>query len=338
MANFLTKTQKFELLNELKLERTRRYADRIRVILLLDQGKTYKSIAEYLFIDEGSISNYCKRYFEGGLKALIADQYQGKRSFLTDDEISQLSLHLESNLYNNTKDILIYIKKKYNAIFTISGITKFLHRIGFSYKKAKPMPDKLDAFLQKKFLRKYRAIKGMGKVYFGDSTHPQYGTIVTNGWIKMGKDHPVLVHRNSDRLKLNINGAICVQDLDIIAREYDKVNADAICDLISAIKKKNSKEKRLYLVLDNASYNKSNKVRDFANSRRVTLIFLPPYSPNLNPIERLWRYFKKEQLYNKYYECFESFCKDARSFFKKIEKHKPHLKNLLTDNFEMLGT
>ena len=67
MRIFLSKKQRQELLNELKSEKRTRYSDRVRVILLLDQGKTYKNIAEYLFLDEGTIANYRKRYADGGV-------------------------------------------------------------------------------------------------------------------------------------------------------------------------------------------------------------------------------------------------------------------------------
>ena len=62
MGSFLSKKQRQELLDELKLGRIRRYADRLRVIFLLDDGKTYKNIAECLFLDEETIGNYKKRY------------------------------------------------------------------------------------------------------------------------------------------------------------------------------------------------------------------------------------------------------------------------------------
>ncbi len=79
MGKFLTSQQRKELLDELKIERARKYADLIRVILLLDDGKTYQSIVEYLFLDEGSIANYRKRYREGGIEELINDYYTGKK-------------------------------------------------------------------------------------------------------------------------------------------------------------------------------------------------------------------------------------------------------------------
>jgi len=62
MEKFLTKKQRQELLDELSIERSRRYAERIKVILLLDDNETYKNISKFLFLDEGTIANYKKRY------------------------------------------------------------------------------------------------------------------------------------------------------------------------------------------------------------------------------------------------------------------------------------
>ena len=91
MGKFLKPHERKELLRELNIEGARKYADRIRVILLLDDAKTYKSIAEHLFLDEGTRANYRKRYKEGGIEKLINDYYPGKRSFLSEEEKKILS-------------------------------------------------------------------------------------------------------------------------------------------------------------------------------------------------------------------------------------------------------
>ena len=70
MEGFLAKEQKKELLSELRFERNRKYADRIRVILLLDKGKSATKISEYLFLNESTVRNYEKRYKKGGLEEL----------------------------------------------------------------------------------------------------------------------------------------------------------------------------------------------------------------------------------------------------------------------------
>jgi hypothetical protein len=67
MQGFLTPEQRSELLHELKVEEQAKYSDRIKVILLFDEGKRYKDISDYLFLDEGIICNYRKRYVKGGI-------------------------------------------------------------------------------------------------------------------------------------------------------------------------------------------------------------------------------------------------------------------------------
>ena len=83
MKRFLNQKQREELLEELKQERFRRYAHRLRVILLLDDVKTYKSISEHLFVDQATIANYRRRYLDGEIEALINDDYLGRKAMLS---------------------------------------------------------------------------------------------------------------------------------------------------------------------------------------------------------------------------------------------------------------
>jgi len=93
----------------------------------------------------------------------------------------------------------------------------------------------------------------------------------------------------------------------------------------------------IYIILDNAKYYRSQIVTEFQRQNpRIQLLFLPPYSPNLNVIERLWRYFKKNITYNKYYEEFAVFRRYGINFFKNIKKYRSELESLMTDNFELI--
>ena len=68
----------------------------------------------------------------------------------------------------------------------------------------------------------------------------------------------------------------------------------------------------------------------------IEIHYLPPYSPNLNPVERLWLYFQKQVLYNKYHKDFKSFTKSCKTFFANIRHHKKQLSLLINDNFQTL--
>jgi transposase len=87
MYKFLEKEERLELLREQRSEKFKKNTDRIRVILLLDEGKKYKDICNFLFIDEGTIANWRKRYKEGGLERLFNDQYKAKKCRLSPDEL-----------------------------------------------------------------------------------------------------------------------------------------------------------------------------------------------------------------------------------------------------------
>ena len=164
-----------------------------------------------------------------------------------------------------------------------------------------------------------------------DSTHPRHCPVMGYGWIKKGTDK--FIKCNSGRAHLNINGALNIKNLDIITRQTKTVNKDAVCEILKAIKQKNLNEDKIYVIMDNASYNRSKKVKNLAKKLNIRLKYIPPYSPNLNIIERLWRFFKEEVLSLKYYETLDIFSKACSTFFRGIRKYKKVLDTLLNDNF-----
>ncbi|MCY4644976.1 MAG: IS630 family transposase [Bacteriovoracales bacterium] len=337
MGKFLTLKQRQELLDELKLERIRRYADRLRVILLLDEGQTYKNIAKFLFLDEGTIGNYKKRYKKGGIEGLINDQYFGRKAMLSPKEMAILSNDLQSRIFPTAKSVINHIKKKFGVKYSEGGATDLLHRLGFSFKKATPVPGKGEREKQEAFVRQYRRLKPLGKIYFTDATHPEFAPTISYGWIKKGTNFDVKTN-SGWRKRVNICGALDIDGPDIIARTYKTIDSAAICDLLSAIRRGNPSEDKIYVILDGAAYNRSRRTKEFAWSIGVKLIYLPPYSPNLNLIERLWKFMKKKVTANRYYEEFDDFKKSLTTFFRTIRKYHPELESLLRDNFPILGT
>ena len=336
MVSFLTKEQREELLSELRLERNRKFADRIRVILLLDKGKPAIKIAEYLFLDESTVRNYEKRYKEGGLEKLVNDYYMGRSSYLSSEEQSKLIVELESKVYLTTKSIIFYVSKEFGVIYTVGGMTRLLHKLGFSYKKPKGVPGKAKTEEQEAFVEEYNRVKKRSLVYFADSTHPMLNPVLSAGWIRKGQEFDIKT--NSGRQRVNINGAIELNTLNVVSRSCKKVNGSLMCDLLRAIRLRHPKARRICLILDNAPYNKSNRVRDFALELRIKILYLPPYSPNLNPIERLWKFMKKKVMANRYYPDIETFQTELMLFLRGIRKHKSELSTLITDNFHIVKT
>lgn len=338
MGLFLTRQQKAELLSELRLERNRKYADRIRVILLSDEGEPAGQIARYFFLHEGTVRNYQYRYKEGGLKGLIIDDHSGRMSYLSVEQKKELSLELETKVYPSTRAVVLYVKENFGVIYTINGMAALLHKLGFSYKKPKGVPGKADIEKQKVFIQKYRRIKrGGGLVYFADSTHPMLNPVISSGWIRKGSEFKVKT--NSGRERVNINGAIEISSLDFVSRSCDKVNKDSMRELLRAVRARHPERDRiLYLVLDNAPYNRAFQVRELAKSLEIKLLYLPPFSPNLNPIERFWKFVKKKAMANAYFSDIKVFRKELMLFLRGVRKYKAELSTLITDNFHIIET
>jgi len=112
------------------------------------------------------------------------------------------------------------------------------------------------------------------------------------------------------------------------------INAESICEILNKIKKAYG-EKAITIILDNARYQKCKLVMEVAAKLKIELLYLPTYSPNLNLIERLWKFVKYDCLYSKYYDDFSKFKQAIMLSLEEAQiKKKEKLKSLLTLNFQ----
>jgi transposase len=144
---------------------------------------------------------------------------------------------------------------------------------------------------------------------------------------------------NTGRQRANISGALDAETHEAHVQEHVTLNAETTIKFFKFLENKNPKAPSIYLILDNAGYYKGEKIREYLKTSRIKLVFLPPYAPNLNLIERLWKFFKKKVLYNQYYKTFLEFRDSCLSFFKKsnLNKFKKELSSLLTDHFQIVS-
>lgn len=317
--------------------RDKRQADRVKAVIALSRGWSAAQVAEILLFDEKTSRHYFNRYQKDGLEALLDDNYHGAEPKLDEFQIKELDDYLQEHISLDAKSVVAHIYRQYGTRYSVSGVTDLLHRLGFSYKKPAHVPGKQDPAQQQVFLEEYEHIKASkGKndpIYFADATHPQHNSIPSYGWIKKGQEKALKA--NCGRQRLNINGAINIETLEPVTGFYDTINADSTIDLFSKIEAKHPNAKTIYIIVDNARYYRSRLLKQYAKGTKIKLIFLPPYSPNLNLIERYWKFFKKKVLNNRYYETFEEFKLVCESFFRKRKKYLPELQTLLTENFQI---
>lgn len=339
MESFLTQSQVLILKTAHKQQKEKRLADRIKAVLMLHNGFTYVQIETALLLDEITVRRYVLKFSKGGIEGLLEMRYTGGQSKLFFAQRNQIRQYLQFHTLATVTEIVSHIEKTYGVKYSIVGATKLLHKLGFVYKKPKIVPGKSDRDRQQQFLNAYNQIKetlgAKDQIYFVDSTHPSHNTQLSYGWILKGKKNDKFIKTNNGRNRLNLNGALNLNDKSALILDEKTVNSESTIRLLNAISQK-QKHGKAYLILDNASHHHAKIVRGWLlHHPRFKLIFLPPYSPNLNLIERLWKFFHKQITNNHYFETFEEFKEATFNFFNNLRNYDQELSTLLTDNFRL---
>src|ERR1700675_4857915 len=144
---------------------------------------------------------------------------------------------------------------------------------------------------------------GTGHVFFVDAAHFVMGSFLCCVWCLVR----LLIRGGSGRQRYSVLGAWNAVTHELVSITTDAtVSAEAMCALVVKIAALGL-QGPIALVLDNARYQHCKLVIDLANSLNIHLEFLPSYSPNLNLIERLWKFVKKQVLYGRHYATFADF-------------------------------
>lgn len=335
----LTTEQVSELRIAHRKERDKRNSYKINSVILLGTGWTLQQVSEALLLDEETLRTYVVKYKDGGLKNLLKTIYMGRVAILTEEEKIWLTTHVENNIYAKASDIKWSLYQHTGKRLSIRTMTRTLHCLGFSYKKTKLLPGKANAKAQQEFIAYYEQLKKEKAVddaiFFIDSTHPTHNIETGYAWIKVGEEKQVL--SNSGRQRISVNGAIDIENMQTISTRTVVTNAKSIVQLLKKIAGQSRKSGKIHVILDNAKYNHSKIVHEYVKQSRIILHYLPPYSPNLNPIERLWKFFKGEVIKNKYYATFNGFKLAIKQFFQYFARYRLRLRSLLTDNFRVVS-
>jgi transposase len=134
---------------------------------------------------------------------------------------------------------------------------------------------------------------------------------------------------------MNVVGAVWLNHLtEAVVHDYETVNGSTIMDFLEHVKQKYLSSHTIHLVLDGAGYHRSKEVKDKATKLGITLYYLPPYSPNLNSIERLWKVMNEHVRNNRYFSTAKEFRQHTRHFFNvTLPDIADTLNSRINDNF-----
>ena len=314
---------------------------RLTTLLMIHNKFSPQEISDNLGIDKSTVHRHYHQYTSSrNVDTYLESHYKPCMGKLNAAQLQKVKEYVQTHICHSSLKVLDFIKTTFAVIYKPDSVIILLHRLGFVYKKTKLVPSKADIEAQDKFIVQFREkeqnLPSDEVILFGDGVHPRHNTESTYAWIEKGKELEVL--SNTGRVRVNVNGAINpAKPTQIISHQCDTINALTTIVWLQLIEKYYPTMKAIHLYVDNARYYRSKLVQEFLLTSRIQMHFLPPYSPNLNPIERLWKFIKKEVIKSDYTPEPEIFKQRIRDFFANIENYKEKLDSLINTNFQKLN-
>jgi transposase len=330
-----------ELKTAYKQERDRRIAERLHCVILFAQGHALRELKALLFVGVRTLATWIATFRSQGLAGLRQWGYQGQEPDLTAEQWAEVEQELERKPYHCARDVAAFVKNRFQLDYSERGMQALLRRKGYRHIKARLVPGKApDVEAQETFVKGYQALKAelgpRDRLYFVDACHPTHNVRISYVWTKKGVRRQI--QSNSGRQRYNILGAYCPSDQEYIdIRGIENVNASTLQELIAKIRSRHPDAQRIILILDNARYNHARLVSEYIAQTNVELHFLPAYAPNLNLIERLWRFVKDEVLSDAYYATFAEFTAAIEKVLDHLDQYADRLAKLMTEKFEILA-
>src|SRR5262245_53879491 len=287
---------------------------KLEVLWLKSQGLAHHTIARLAGVSRASVQRYLREFLNGGLDAIRRYPWKGQRSAL-DDHRASLEEHFRQHPPRSVKEAQHTIAQRTGLRRGETQVRRFLRRLGLQPRRvaAVPLPPKATAEdharTQRRFLEAElepvlaEARAGRRDVYFADGAH--FVDAAFLGWL-WGIAR-LFVRAASGRKRYNVLGALhAVTHRLIRVANHTYLNAESVCALLRAVAAAGL-GRPVTVVLDNARHQKCAVVQELAQSLGITLLYVPGYSPNLNLIERIGKFVKKECLRAVYHATYENF-------------------------------
>lgn len=309
---------------------------RIHAIYYKALGKSNKEISDFVGLNREIVGDWVRRFKKGGFEALCQYNYGTNKSEMENYSDSILSSFSEQPPMN-ANEAKARIEKISGVNRSPTQVRKFMKAHGLRYLKTGHIPAKADVEEQKKWVANVldpvikEAKNGKCHLLFMDASHFVLMPFLCSLWSTVR----LFIKSPAGRNRINVLGVVNAITKEIITiNNTTYITAETIVDFFTKLRTHYG-SMDLKIVLDNARYQHCDLVINKAKSLNITLLFLPTYSPNLNIIERLWKFTKKKILYAKYYDSPSKFHVAINTFFNTInQQHNEELHSLMSLKFQ----
>jgi transposase len=323
----------------------RRVYQRLTAVLTIAEGESREAVAHLLGIGLSQLGEWLRLYRNKGLDGLCALHYKGDPGKLTAAQVSQLKEKVSTGCFRNSDQIRQWLFDTFGVSYTPSGVKDLLRRIGVSYHKVtgflwKADPDEQQAFV-KRVARHQREAKRPDaprtRRYYVDACHPVWGLdLVYCCWLLLGQRF--LVGMGSGRKRLNILGAYCPDDHEYIDYRLtrDNINGEQFVNFLRLLLSTHPQTERFVLYVDGARYFKSPVVKEWLRRHpQFHLSRIPAYSPNVNLIERMWKFMRAKALC-RWHKTLEDMQAAVCQVLDHLEDYGGELRTLMTETFHII--
>jgi transposase len=342
----LDPAQRQDLQRRCKQTLDKRIYQRLTAVLLIDAGQTRYEVTDILRISVRQLATWLRLFRNKGVDVLCTLHYQGDPGKLTPAQMDRLKQEIGQGHFRNSNQIRLWLEENFGVKYTPSGVKDLLRRIGASYHKVTGFLWKAKPSEQRQFVKKYRQQKRAAqrpgaprtRCYFVDASHPIWGLdLVFACWLLAGQR--LLMGMGSGRKRLNILGAYCPKDQEYLDLRLtrDNINGEQFVNLLRLLRASHPEVAKFILYVDGARYYGKPVVQEWLKRHpEFHLEPLPKYSPNLNLIERLWKFLKQKAL-SRWHKTFAAMQDAVSEVLDHLENYRKELASLMAENFHIVA-
>ena len=288
---------------------------RCTAIQFLLTGVPRENVCQALLATDRAIRKWIKAFNEKGVDGLIVKKRPGRTAFFKEEQAEELIKLIEQpekadRTFWTAKAFHGYLGETYNLECSYQTVVRFFHKQGFALKVPQPWPDRQDEEKRQLFLSQLQELYNDPDVdiWFQDESGFEGDPRPRRRWDKKG--NKTRVTKNGDHLRMNVMGLICPRTGEFFAIETSHSDTETfqafLTEANATIKLKRPKN---IMILDNASWHKKKTLEYYDWKPK----FLPPYSPDFNPIERIWNVMKA-RWFNNY------VCRNAQQLMDRLDQ------------------